>query len=909
MKVPLAFLLLSVAFSLHAAAPFTRPALGGADEGDLLLATLNCSSCHSAAGLPSDRFPSEKAPVLGPEGLRLTPQFLRAYLTAPQTEKPGTTMPDVLHTLPGAEKSAAVEALTHFLISVAPPEDGAVSPSENLMARGKALYHEVGCVACHAPQDGRAPELAADSVPHGDLAKKYTVPQLVALLQQPAKYRPQRRMPSLNLQKDEATAIAMYLLRSQAAGDPKAGTKMAKGVRFEFFKGEYTNCGRTLENAKPTFTGSLDEIDISRWAREDQSFAVRFSGQFEAPVEGEYTFTIESDDGSRLWIDGRELIDNDGAHPRTARSANITLAAGSHALVLTYFQRAKTGWYLGLNYSYPGNKPKPMRGNLFTHVAGVMQPTGAIDFQVDSAKAEQGRQLYGELGCASCHHTPGVKDLPASKVAGRKLLELAPRSAAGCLADQPNGKAPDFHLSSSQLVALRKTIASAANLQAALTPAAEITRSFNFLNCYACHARDGIGGPHSPRAEFFKSAGEVDLGDEGRIPPHLTKVGAKLKPDWTAEVLLRKGAVRPYLLTRMPQFSAPVVEKLPDLFAQADGGGPIPAEPPYQHETAKLGRSLLGNTGYTCIVCHGYGKHPSLGVPAIDLATAVQRLRPEWFAHYLVDPQSLRPGTRMPSFWPGGKAANPTILGGDTEKQIAAIWMYLTKGPDGDPPPGIVKAKMELVADSTAIMYRNFIKGAGSRAIGVGYPEKANLAFDANELRLALVWQGGFIDASRHRTGRGSGFEPPLGNNVVPFPEGPAFALLPSQADTWPAAANDQHFHGYSLDSLQRPTFRYTVGGVQVEDFPEAVPGQPDPGFKRTLILRATTSPQNLYFRAAAGKKIEDQGNGTFLIDSKVRVKLTGANAFVRRSGDSSELLVPISLTSGELKLTEELSW
>ena len=65
------------------------------------------------------------------------------------------------------------------------------------------------------------------------------------------------------------------------------------------------------------------------------------------------------------------------------------------------------------------------------------------------------------------------------------------------------------------------------------------------------------------------------------------------------------------------------------------------------------------------------------------------------------------------------------------------------------------------------IIYRNFIEGAGVRAIGVGYPEEINLAFDANNMRLAMIWRGSFMDASRHWTGRGQGFEPPLGDDII----------------------------------------------------------------------------------------------------------------------------------------------
>ncbi|MEI9895730.1 MAG: hypothetical protein WDN28_18065 [Chthoniobacter sp.] len=124
----------------------------------------------------------------------------------------------------------------------------------------------------------------------------------------------------------------------------------------------------------------------------------------------------------------------------------------------------------------------------------------------------------------------------------------------------------------------------------------------------------------------------------------------------------------------------------------------------------------------------------SLGVPALDLATAGERLKFDWFRRYLLDPQSLRPGTRMPAFWPNGEASNKDILGGDTGKQIFALWSYVARKNFTDLPPGLIQGKMELVAEKEAIVYRNFIEGAGPRAIGVGYPEKANLAFDADDM-------------------------------------------------------------------------------------------------------------------------------------------------------------------------------
>ena len=143
------------------------------------------------------------------------------------------------------------------------------------------------------------------------------------------------------------------------------------------------------------------------------------------------------------------------------------------------------------------------------------------------------------------------------------------------------------------------------------------------------------------------------------------------------------------------------------------------------------------------------------------MAVMTRRLRRDWFHRYLVDTQAYRPGTRMPTAWPGGKTMLPQVADGDTRKQIEAIWEFLSDGPNAAEPYGLGREPMPLVPGTEAIIYRNFIKGAGPRAIGVGYPEHVNLAFDANDLRLALIWQGAFIDASRHWSGRGGGFQSP----------------------------------------------------------------------------------------------------------------------------------------------------
>lgn len=69
------------------------------------------------------------------------------------------------------------------------------------------------------------------------------------------------------------------------------------------------------------------------------AFVVEQTRVFLAPVDGEYVFRTTSDDGSWLWVNGREVVANYGLHDTQTLTGTISLSAGPHVLAFKYFER------------------------------------------------------------------------------------------------------------------------------------------------------------------------------------------------------------------------------------------------------------------------------------------------------------------------------------------------------------------------------------------------------------------------------------------------------------------------------------------------------------------------------------------------------------------------------------------
>lgn len=80
-------------------------------------------------------------------------------------------------------------------------------------------------------------------------------------------------------------------------------------------------------------------------------FGMVFEGKLKIPLTGTYFFSITSDDGSALAVDGETVVGNDGIHPMKEARMKEELEEGEHTFKLLYFDG---GGNRGLAFSIKG---------------------------------------------------------------------------------------------------------------------------------------------------------------------------------------------------------------------------------------------------------------------------------------------------------------------------------------------------------------------------------------------------------------------------------------------------------------------------------------------------------------------------------------------------------------------------
>ena len=118
---------------------------------------------------------------------------------------------------------------------------------------------------------------------------------------------------------------------------PATTTKAGKpGVAYTYYEGKFKSTADVLK-AQPVKEGTFRNFSIKEAAADDH-FGYQFHSLINIPEKGVYKFHIYSDDGARLFIDGQEVIDNDGSHSAGEATGKVALEKGFHEIRVIYFE-------------------------------------------------------------------------------------------------------------------------------------------------------------------------------------------------------------------------------------------------------------------------------------------------------------------------------------------------------------------------------------------------------------------------------------------------------------------------------------------------------------------------------------------------------------------------------------------
>lgn len=137
------------------------------------------------------------------------------------------------------------------------------------------------------------------------------------------------------------------------------------GLKYDYFEKFFVTT-EDLDKVEPVSSGITGNFNFNEKKRENY-FGFRYSGYIKIPKNGIYTFYLKSNDGSRLFIDDMELIENDANHGAVEEPGHVALKTGFHKIVVKYMQ-CGGGKSLLVSWSGPGiNKREIQPNELFVN--------------------------------------------------------------------------------------------------------------------------------------------------------------------------------------------------------------------------------------------------------------------------------------------------------------------------------------------------------------------------------------------------------------------------------------------------------------------------------------------------------------------------------------------------------------
>lgn len=151
--------------------------------------------------------------------------------------------------------------------------------------------------------------------------------------------------------------------------DPLPGAPGAAGLSVRYYEGDFGTV-LDLADAHPVTESTAASFAIPDYVRADE-FGLEFYGALEVPRDGDYTFYTTSDDGSRLCLGSRLVVQNDYPHGATEKQGSVTLRAGRYPVYVGYFEGV-VDEVLQVSWEGPGTPKGPIPAEALTHYPKVV---------------------------------------------------------------------------------------------------------------------------------------------------------------------------------------------------------------------------------------------------------------------------------------------------------------------------------------------------------------------------------------------------------------------------------------------------------------------------------------------------------------------------------------------------------
>ena len=147
--------------------------------------------------------------------------------------------------------------------------------------------------------------------------------------------------------KIESSITISYEIKKAEFKKSIKNLNVKRGLKYDYFEKFFVST-EDMDGLEPLESGVIDKFTIEN-SKIPNYFGYQYEAYIKIPKDGIYTFYLESNDGSRLFIDNEELIENEANHGAIEERGIIALKEGFHKIKVRYFQcgggkKLKVSW-------------------------------------------------------------------------------------------------------------------------------------------------------------------------------------------------------------------------------------------------------------------------------------------------------------------------------------------------------------------------------------------------------------------------------------------------------------------------------------------------------------------------------------------------------------------------------------